>query len=195
MIYLKTIPQGIDVVINDIQKAVASSLSWNGYNAYLRVYKNETENGLIPEFYKDITQAKVGDYEEVYLNDNLNASSFFYTSDNIQSSEDGRMFQTSLSMVFQVDLAAVTNIQDSRNDEEVHGQVIRAINSSINGKVNSLITGIKNVYSEFDTSKVKWDDMQPFHVFRVDIDVNYEYSCKTITQPIIVIYGQSVVMI
>lgn len=177
MIFVKENAVGIDVVINDIQIAVSKSLQWVNYNAYHRIYKNETRTGTIPEFYRDITQATVGEYEEVYLNDNLDASSFIYKEDNIPAIDAGRMFGTVLSMVFQVNLAKVEGVKDTRNDEEVHRLAIEAINGIKYGKVSNIITGISNVYSEFDTTQIKWDDMQPFHCFRIDIDVSYQYKC------------------
>lgn len=179
MIFVKDSAVGIDVVINDIQIAVSNSLQWVNYNAYHRIYKNETKNGIIPEFYRDITQATVGDYEEVYLNDNLDATSFIYTEGTISSIDAGRLFSTVLSMVFQVNLSEVEGVKDTRNDEEAHRLAVEAINNSTYGKVNSIVTGISNVYSEFDTSQITWNDMQPFHCFRIDIDVSYRYNCCT----------------
>lgn len=194
MIYVKENAVGIDVVINDIQIAVSNSLQWVNYNAYHRIYKNETANGIIPEWYEDITQATKGEYEEVYLNDKLDASSFIYKEDTIPAVDIGRLFSTVVSMVFQVDLAAVEGVKDTRNDEEVHRLVIEAINGSTYGKVASIVTGISNVYSEFDTSQIQWDDMQPFHCFRIDIDVNYDYNCCTDCNQINPVMGNNVVM-
>ena len=34
-------------------------------------------------------------------------------------------------------------------------------------------TGIDNVFSGFDTSKIRFDDMQPFHIFSVNGTVGY----------------------
>ena len=194
MIYVKENAVGIDVVINDIQIAVSNSLQWVNYNAYHRIYKNETANGIRPEWYEDITQATKGEYEEVYLNDKLDASSFIYKEDTIPSVDVGRLFSTVVSMVFQVDLSAVEGVKDTRNDEEVHRLVIEAINGSTYGKVASIVTGISNVYSEFDTTQIQWDDMQPFHCFRIDIDVNYDYNCCTDCNQINPVIGNNVVM-
>jgi hypothetical protein len=176
MIYIKENPVGIDILINDIQIAVSSALGWSNYNAYHRAYKNESASGIIPEVYKLPPQGVVGEYEEVFTNDNLSASSFFYTEDTISSIDVGRLFSTTLSMVFQCDLAELEGT-DNRFDEEVHRKVVLAINESTDGKVESVITGISNVYTEFNTSQVQWTDMQPCHVFRVDISANYEYNC------------------
>lgn len=194
MIFVKENAVGIDVVINDIQIAVSNSLQWVNYNAYHRIYKNETSTGIKPEWYEDITQRTKGEYEEVYLDDKLDATSFIYTEDTIPSVDLGRLFGTTLSMVFQVDLSKVEGVKDTRNDEEVHRLAIEAINSSTYGKVASIVTGISSVYTEFDTSQIQWDDMQPFHCFRIDIDVNYDYNCCTDCNQINPVMGNNVVM-
>lgn len=184
MIYLKTSAVGLDVVINDIQSNVFNALGWSNYNAYHKVYKNETSKGIVPEWYEDIEQQKRGEYTEVFLNDNLDASSFFYASDIMSTVDVGRLFGTVVSLVFQVDLKAITGVGNTRNDEEINQAVTNAINSSLYGKVNSIHKGIANTYSEFDTSQIQFDDMQPFYCVRFDIDVAFEYdqtNCSRIT--------------
>ena len=182
MIYLKSTPIGIDVAINDIQKAVANAVSWTNYNAFHRAYKNVSSGGIIPEVYKVKTQPKIGEYEEVLTNDNLYGSSFFVVADTRNTIDNGNLVSTTVSMIFQMNLEAVTGISDSRQDEELHVKVSNAINSSAYGKVSSIITGINNVYTEFDTNNVQFDDIQPFHCFRIDIDVSYMNECKAETE-------------
>ena len=80
-------------------------------------------------------------------------------------------------MVFQVDLSTVASVIKHRGDAEVHRIVVNAINKGLYGKVSSLVTGIPNVYTEFDQNQIQFTDMHPFHCFRVDIDVNYEFGC------------------
>ncbi|PHR23554.1 MAG: hypothetical protein COA36_16620 [Desulfotalea sp.] len=177
MIYLKLNPVGVDVVINDIQRQVSTALNWTDYNAYHRIYKIEkAEGGIIPEFYTGENEARSGEYEEVYLNDNLMASSFFYSQDTVTANDGGHLMDNTISMVFQVDLNRL-NGDNKRADEHVHRDVIRAINDSGHGKVSSLVTKLSNVYSEFDITQIRWNDMQPFHCFRVDIAVNYQFDC------------------
>ena len=73
-------------------------------------------------------------------------------------------------MVFQVDLSKVADNIYHRGDAEIQRIVVNAINKGIYGKVSSVVTGIPNVYSEFDQSQITFTDMHPFHCFRVDID-------------------------
>jgi len=181
---LKTNPVGIDTVINNINKLVFDGLDWLStndnpvnYTAYHRALKNPRNGGIIPEVYEIDTDTRSGEYSEVFYNDRLDASSFFYVDDNIGTVDNGRLFDTTLSMVFQVDLSVVADNIKHRGDAEIHRVVCNAINKSVYGNVSGLVTGIPNVYSEFDQSQIEFTDMHPFHCFRVDIDVNYEFGC------------------
>ena len=182
---LKESPVGIDTVINNINNIVFDELDWLStnenpvnYTAYHRALKNPKNGGLVPEVYEIDTSTRTGEYTEVLYDDYLDASSFFYVDDNINSSDDvNRMFTTTLSMVFQVDLSVVAENIKHRGDAEIHRVVVNAINKGIYGKVTNVATGIANVYSEFDQSQIEFTDMHPFHCFRVDIAVNYEFDC------------------
>lgn len=181
---LKNSPVGIDTVINNVNDLVFTELDWLStndnpvnYTAYHRALKNPRNGGLVPEVYEIDTANRTGEYTEALYDDRLDASSFFYVEDSISTIDNGRMFNTTLSMVFQVDLSAVASGIDHRGDSEIHRVVVNAINKGIYGKVSGITTGIENVYSEFDQSQIEFTDMHPFHCFRVDIDVNYEFDC------------------
>jgi len=181
---LKDKPVGIDTVINNINDLVFSELEWVSsgdnpvnYTAYHRALKNPVNNGLVPEVYNLEEGTVFGEYTQVLYDDTLDASSFFYVDDNQSTIDNGRMFNTTLSMVFQVDLSAVASGINHRGDSEIHRVVVNAINKGIYGKVSGITSGIENVYSEFDQSQMEFTDMHPFHCFRVDIDVNYEFDC------------------
>ena len=184
MLVLKESPVGIDTVINNINGLVYEALGWveNGdfpvnYTAYHRALKNPRNGGIVPEVYKIDAEYSRGEYSEVLYDDTLDASSFFYVSDEQDTVDNGRMFNTTISMVFQVDLSTVASVIKHRGDAEVHRIVVNAINKGLYGKVSSLVTGIPNVYTEFDQNQIQFTDMHPFHCFRVDIDVNYEFGC------------------
>ena len=182
---LKDSPVGIDAVINNINDLVYTELDWLStdeenpvnYTAYHRALKNPRGAGLVPEVYNLENGSTFGEYTEALYDDSLDASSFFYTSDSIDTIDNGYMFSTTLSMVFQVDLSKVADNIKHRGDAEIHRIVVNAINKGIYGKVSSVVTGIPNVYSEFDQSQIEFTDMHPFHCFRVDIDVNYSFDC------------------
>lgn len=182
---LKVSPVGIDTVINNINNLVFNELDWLStdplnpinYTAYHRALKNPKNGGLIPEVYELDTITRRGEYTEALYDDRLDASSFFYVEDTQTPIDNGRMFNTTLSMVFQVDLSKVAESVKHRGDAEIHRVVCNAINKGYYGQVSGLVTGVQNVYSEFDQSQIEFTDMHPFHCFRVDIDVNYEFGC------------------
>jgi hypothetical protein len=182
---LKDSPVGIDTVINNINDLVYTELDWLStdeenpvnYTAYHRALKNPRGAGLVPEVYNLENGSTFGEYTEALYDDSLDASSFFYTSNLIDTIDNGRMFSTTLSMVFQVDLSKVADNIKHRGDAEIHRIVVNAINKGIYGKVSSVVTGISDVYSEFDQSQIEFTDFHPFHCFRVDIDVNYSFDC------------------
>ena len=186
MLVLKENPIGIDTVVNNINGLVYNALGWTStdeenpvlYNAYNRALKNPKNGGIVPEvFVSGSSRFSGGEYSEVLYDDSLDASSFFYVDDIQTPIDNGRMFNTTLSMVFQVNLDRVANNVEHRGDAEVHRVVVNAINKGYYGSVSGLVTGISNVYSEFDQSQIEFTDMHPFHCFRVDIDVNYEFGC------------------
>lgn len=182
-IYLKSQALGIDVVVNELQLAISRELNWINYDAFHRIYKNTSINGTIPEAYKVISQGKVGEYVNVLLNDNIAASSFFYTGDIRSTVDNGNLTSITLSIIFQVNIVDITGVENVRLDEEIHNLIIRAINNnSVYGKVSSLVTGIPSVYTDFDIGEINLDDMQPFHCFRVDIDVSFEQNCKVFSE-------------
>ena len=119
---------------------------------------------------------KKGEYIEVFNDDNYAATSFYYTEDTRDFTEFGRLSNSTVSIIFQLDLATLYGT-NKRYDEEAHRDVILAIQKTRTGEITTLETGIENVYSEFDTTQIQYDDMQPFHVFRIDFEVPYEYDC------------------
>lgn len=186
MLTLKDTPVGIDTVINNINALVYDELNWRTtdidfpvkYAAYHRALKNPKNGGIIPEVYVvGEDRFTSGEYSEVLYDDTVDASSFFYVEDTQTPVDSGRMFNTTLSMVFQVNLDAVATGVQHRGDAEIHRVVVNAINKGFYGKVSGITTGISNVYSEFDQSQIQFTDMHPFHCFRVDVDVTYEFGC------------------
>tara|TARA_R110000787_G_scaffold7178_1_gene24679 strand:+ start:6101 stop:6763 length:663 start_codon:yes stop_codon:yes gene_type:complete len=181
---LKENPVGIDTVINNINNLVFNELDWLSsgdnpvnYKAYHRALKNPRNGGVIPEVYEIDTNNRTGEYTEGLYDDDVDASSFFYVADEQNPVDNGMLFNTTISMVFQVDLSVVADNIDHRGDAEIHRVVVNAINKGLYGQVSSLVTGIPNVYSEFDQSQIEFTDMHPFHCFRVDVDVNYQFDC------------------
>lgn len=167
----KILPVGIDRIIDSIQVTLFNKLGWDSlpsvtYESNHRAYKNETEGGIIPEIYDGVKE-----YREVYFDDTVSANSFFLVDD---SRTGDKLYTIIVSIIFQIKLDKIFPNITHRADEEAHKQVLDVLERTTLVKINSLQTGIANVYSGLLVVQSKLDNMQPFHVFRVDMDVNYE---------------------
>ena len=176
---LKNQPIGIDKIINKINSELYSNLTtsagWTGYEAYHRAYRNDSANGIIPEVYtgESIDQ---NDYKEAYLDDRDNASSFFLVSENNDITHNQEKID--VEIYFKVKLTSLYSELSHRADEEARNDVKVALkNMPYVSSVGQTITGIRNVYSEFRQDNIKYDDMQPFHVFKINITINPIYNC------------------
>ena len=172
---LKISPVGIDRIIDLIQVALFNGLNklgWDSlpgvtYEANHRAYKNETKDGIIPEIYDGKKE-----YRDIYFDDNVSANSFFLVDD---SRTGDKKYSIIISVIFQLKLNKIFPLIDHRADEEAHRDVLNVLERNpTQAKIQSLITGIDNVYSGLRVDQVEFDNMQPFHVFRVDMEVNYE---------------------
>ena len=171
----KISPVGIDRIIDSIQVVLFNKLGWDSlpsvtYESNHRAYKTPGEingtSGLIPEVFDGIKE-----YKEVYFNDNVDASSFFLVDD---TRTGDKLYTINVSIIFQLKLDKIFPLITHRADEEAHKQVLDVLERTTLVKINSLQTGIANVYSGLLVDQSKLDDMQPFHVFKVDMDIDYE---------------------
>jgi len=176
-LYLKDKPKGVDKVINELNSlafnALTDSNGWVDYSAYHRAYKNPTQEGIIAEVFDKDDK----DYKEVFYDDTVSASSFFVIDDEITTTDLGRIFNPTISMIFQVDLSVVGGLIEHRGDEEIVSQVVNALKKTKFGEITSIVRGVENVYSGFRTDNIQYTDMNPFFCFRVDLDVTYQYDC------------------
>lgn len=157
MVISKSNVLGIDAVIEKLQKALDKSFA--DYTIYPRCYPVLRNNIKGIENYTGNGQ----DYRNlVYAEQNK----FFFThTENAEMSKPG-YYTTSIN------LFCTTKLNAGRNDSEIHKMVYDAIKVIGNTNVNRIITGIEKVYIGY-TFRIE-DDMQPWHCFRVVIDVlNY----------------------
>lgn len=174
MLVLKQNPVGIDLTIDRIQKRIYDLLDWTDYESYHRVYVNETPQGLVPElFYGD------RDYCEVFFDDNFNATSYSI----VNSPVDVENLSTySVDWYFQVKLDEIYPSVDHRADEECHEDVLNAFRKATvgNRQINSLVFGLRNVYRNFYIDEARYTDMQGFHVFKFNLELIKDNSCRTL---------------
>lgn len=173
MVVRKTNPQGVDKLIDKIQVHLNVKLSLGNWDNNHRAYKNpkrEGETGLTAEVYTEN-----GEYRDCFFNDNFTTTTFFIT-DDVADIDNGLSSQE-ISCIFQCRISDVYTTQH-RADEELRNDVLRAFNS-FPGRItlNTIETGIENVYREFNTDALKYDDMSSIHVLRVNFTGVYETTC------------------
>jgi len=178
---------GIDKAINSIQDSLIKSLftdkgcnaGWNedGFELYHKAYKNPTEKGVVPETYTQ-NSTNQRDYQEVLLNDNKTSTVFFTVDDTLPFTNENKI-EANVSIFFQLNIEEIYDDLDYRQVEPSHNDVIRALRGCAAVKnIDQLVQTIPLVYSEFRTGNIQYDDMQPYHVFRVDVTVDVDYDCQ-----------------
>jgi hypothetical protein len=170
MLYLKESPMGIDIPIQRIQNRINATLikTWGlrdgEYNCFGRVYRNQRENAYIPEVYVGNSE-----YRETFYDDRVPATSFFSVSEIAKG--DLGWLTSNISLIFCVNLERIKPNIRHRADEEAHFDVLGAFQGL--AEVESVITGISNVFRDFSAQSIKFTDMHPFHCFRINMSVGY----------------------
>lgn len=175
MIIGKTNPSGIDRVIDSLQKDLYGQLcdAWklgeDDYLCYSRAYINQNGSGFVPEVYTGGTE-----YKEVMIDDTKAAVSFFVTGPRAVIDNS---IHANVSLIFHMNIEQVNKNLPHRADEEVRNDVYRIITECGYGfQAKELVTGLKNVYAEFNgvrLDNMKYSDMHPFHCFRYNMILAY----------------------
>lgn len=177
----RTAPEGIDKRIDSLQKQLFSSLKtkWNladaRYNCHPRCYRNQGAGGDY------VAELKVSgnDYNETWTNDMVDVTSFFGLGVDEQVAVDN-MMTANIHLIFFVDLSAIKP-GDDRNDSEARTDVQSVIDTagqSLGFTLQRVSTGLDNCLKEYPGSRkddgLKYRDMHPLHVFRFDMQLNYQ---------------------
>lgn len=169
MLYLRENPQGIDQRIEIIQKAIYSKLGWKDIVVFGRIYRNPKDKGYTPEAY-----IKDGEYKDVLTNDLKSGTMFFIESES-HTPIMGNDFETELKIVFMLDLKKLSGSQ-IRNDVEVQNNALLEVKKNRFITITKLEKGIETVFKGFDTSNIKLNDMQPYHVFAIVGKLKYSIN-------------------
>lgn len=172
MNYRRTEKYGIDAVIDKIQTRLYTELDvlWNGrINAYPRVYANPSGQELVLELYKGENQ-----YEPILFSEE---NKFFFIQGNTPTFGLNNLMANDLYVVFLVNLSEILS-GDERNDEKAHQDVISAMqNIILVDQINSMEFGVQPLSRLVDATfdgAFAYSDMQPYHVFYVRLQVQYE---------------------
>jgi hypothetical protein len=184
-------PTGIDYWLQKFQLRLYDYLktTWNvddaSYNCFGRVYRNNTKDGYVPEFYDPTQQCYVSSGGAntsggLYWQDNLAAMSFFglAESDKVVSGQT----EARIQLMFFVNLdkitpAGITNAQGQRLDEVAINDIQNFI--QLNGcglVVTARYKDVDKVLERY-SGEVKKDalkrDMHPNFCFRIDATLHY----------------------
>ena len=178
MNHLLTNHSGIDTVINNIQQEIYPVLKerWNNadIDCYGRVYRYPNRGGEVTPVIMDVD----GEYNEVFFDDNK-AGHIFFIDQETATTEDGFVFTTDIKCVFHLNLQEVITFNE-RQDERARRDAIEVLDSFyyLGHNVTGYEKGIQNVFSGFETEKIKLTDMHPYHVFAVNLRLSYYLTDK-----------------
>lgn len=169
----KANPVGLDKRIDDFQVYLFDTLGYSNWECFPRVYMNESEKGLIPEYYEGTKE-----YEDVLYNDRVDLSSFFFRSSREEREDTG--FSCDVALVFQADLPKLFSSISHRADEEFDDSIRKASeNYDLRDEFElvSMEHLINNVYREFNKDKIRQSDMSNRYVVRANYRVHFFSKC------------------
>lgn len=181
---IKSKPNGIDINIQKLQTFLYNQLltKWGLNDAtlamYGRAYRNQTDDGFLPEVYEEKgTDNKSIDYKEVLFNDHVAASSFFGVGETQKYLAGSTTVP--VYMIFMVDLKKIKPNLTWRADEEARLDVQNIVAMQRYGfKLVGFETGIDTVFKEYSGARkrygIKYRDQQPTHCFRVNFTLLYD---------------------
>ena len=186
MLLSKTSPVGIDVRIGRLQKILYTQLkkAWGitddiSYQCYPRCYKNNNQDGFVAELY---TGGVTNNYEDVYYDDRLFASSFFGVTTDDKITEDNQE-ALNIHLVFFTNLSKIYPLATQRMDLEARLTVQKILDSYGSARgflLKNVSIGLDKCLAEYPKSKRDINlknqaDQQPGHCFRFDMQiVNYQ---------------------
>lgn len=162
---------GLDKEISIIKKHLEKKLKWQNIEFHGRVYKNpsKSDNGkLVPEVYSGGKN-----YQEVLTND-LKSGTIFFSDSSKHTVFNSQQMQTDLSIIFILNLSQLKG-DTVRNDIEVQHEVLEILTQLAQFELSDLTIGL-NALNDFDTSKIKLSDMQPWHIFSITGKIKYNIN-------------------
>jgi hypothetical protein len=184
-----TSAEGLSSAIQSIQEELYTALPkfWSGdIEGFGKVYKNvQNSSDNVPDYYKtskifvpEVYNSLKSNYEDVFY-DNSKSCVFCFLIDDKDTTDDRVLFTSKVKVVFMVDLSKIYPTYKERQDGKAQKDVVEILRE-INGdyEINEVQRGIDNIFNEYTTSKIKFNDIQPLHAFSINIDLNYYLTDK-----------------
>ena len=181
---------GIDNVIQSIQEELYAELSiiWKGdIDGYGKVYRNPVNTGVdTPEAYatsKIITpewfNPEKQDYEDVFYDDSKSCV-FCFLIDDEDISNDEYIFNNKVKVVFMLDLNKIYDVVPQRLDTKSQVDAVQILRDISYSRYNVLgiERRIENIFRDFSTKVIKFDNMDKRHIFSVNLQLNYLINDK-----------------
>lgn len=183
MIYPKSDAEGLDYKINlwitRLNTRLNTRKGWE-VDIYHKIYREHikvstrTGIGISRSSIAPYAFLSTKDYKEVFLNDKVNGEIGFLLG-TTRDGESGS-FIVPMDIIFSLDLDKIDCGSLQREDEKA---IITA--SSIVSRYADIIeikTTIPEVFGDFDVSRIKRKDMQPFLNFSFTINIIYKNKCN-----------------
>lgn len=159
---------GIDNLIDGLKTKLTAKIA--GLTAYGRAYKNEREDGVIPE----IQTAGTQEYKEVLIDTGITGLCFFIVENDYEVS-DGTMNTTDVDLYFAVNLKLLYPTVSERATEYLHQDVQNILKYS-RFNLQSITSG-RESFDDFADEYIKiGDNMQPYYLCKFSTEIEYNIN-------------------
>ena len=168
-------PLGLDSEIDDFQTFIYPAVGFVDWECYPRIYQNPNSRKMLPEYYKGN-----GEYIEVLYDDKYKVTSFFLANEKRKLLEGGDIVEMIVSLIVQADIEKLFPAITHRADEELNNLFLNQSSQYVgnrNFKLIDIENGVENVYREFDTSRLKLEDMSNQYIVRFNYRVRFTPEC------------------
>lgn len=162
---------GIDNKIKIMQDVLFLHLGFTNVDFYGRVHKiiSKEGKGFTPEVHISNTERKGVFYDDR----NAAGGNVFFIDNDEHTTKDGSFFVAKVKVVFMLNLNKVAAVKPYRADSEIQQKAIELLKRLKTIEITSIEKGIENVLSDFNTEQILKNDLQPFHTFSINGNLNY----------------------
>lgn len=177
-VFTKDTTYGLETRIKELQEYLNSKLPafWSGdLEIYGIAFPLQKRDSIVLEAYKG-DGAKKTEYKEIFINDKIAATIGFI----VQERSTIPYRSANVDVVFTLLIPSIYPDDTERNQEKALLQAEKIIESWGGiGQVEGVKEGVLDVFSGFDTEKIKYRDMHPWYVFSLNINIEYtDDSCQ-----------------
>ena len=190
---LLELPVGLDNAIQGIQEDIYEQLPnyWNntpfpivGYGRVQRTPLNEGKEQpeyytqsktFLPEWY----DASIKNYRDVFW-DTKNGAQFCFLIDEEDKALDEQTFLSKVTIVFWVNLERIYPIKEEQTVSRAHRDVMEVLRNYNfrRYQINNIERGVDNIFRQYLTKNMRYNDMHPLHCFAVNVDLTYYLTDK-----------------